>query len=283
MKKTIVRLDMYEYADKVNFLEGLLGVDVIPMFNEKIREFVKSSLAAVDKAQDEYVIALAQKGDSADLAFDDANLAHKFAEAFHKATQSHNEEKIPSAQLWYRIGAATGDVALDKQEIFTGKVRAIACRLEEKAKPGEFLVDLNTYNLLLPEIQPKYDPEETVAGKRAEQYIARRCKMINPNLIPNLIKPEPKDQTLVLDHTQRKEFQDALISAFLNEKQLKIMLDSKLGVSLNQVAGGDNYTEIVFELIAQFNSQGRSRDLIFAAYETNPGNPALKRFVEKFK
>ncbi|KYC36508.1 hypothetical protein WA1_43240 [Scytonema hofmannii PCC 7110] len=91
----------------------------------------------------------------------------------------------------------------------------------------------------------------------------------------------PPTMTLTLDNEQRRKLRDALISAFPSEAELERMLDDKLGIPLNTIADGKNYTELIFNLIKWFNSQGQSQDLVQAAYAANSGNPELKEFIRE--
>ena len=207
MKKTIVELDLVGYGNLVKILEENLDAKIVPYLNEQIQEFVNAGLIAVGKTREEVVMA--NNGDNAVIVFDDANHAHTFAEAVHQATQLHNNNKTePSAKRWFRIGAATGELAQEGNSKLTGYVIVRAYRLEADAKPGEFLVDLDTYDAFLPELQQKYGSKETVSGKYNESFSARRCKMIDSALTTTATEAtvigvldlfdqlEPRDQIL---------------------------------------------------------------------------------------
>jgi len=112
---------------------------------------------------------------------------------------------MASARRWFRIGAATGEISVRNKRskpTVAGITIANAVRLEAAAKPGEFLVDTATFQALPPSLQRKYGREETVQGKRKEQFQAHRCVMLKgapaPELPPNPASasvPRPKAPT----------------------------------------------------------------------------------------
>ncbi|MEC4819709.1 MAG: effector-associated domain EAD1-containing protein [Scytonema sp. PMC 1069.18] len=92
---------------------------------------------------------------------------------------------------------------------------------------------------------------------------------------------QPLYQVMTLNNEQRKKLRDALISAFPSEADLEIMLEDELEIKLNTIASGGNYTAIVFNIVNWFKSQGRTQDLVQAAYKVNSGNPKLKEFIRE--
>jgi class 3 adenylate cyclase len=178
--KTVVELDLVGYSHISRALEENLGTEVVARFNDQIQDFVDVGLAATMAKREQVVMATT--GDGAILAFYDPADAHRFALAVHNATQTHNAERTAaSAQRWFRIGAATGDLFQrpwnGKQEI-AGMVIVKAVRLESAAQPGELVVDAATFNCFPPEYQVAYGPEECLPGKRDETFAARRCRVV---------------------------------------------------------------------------------------------------------
>jgi len=179
--KTVVELDLVGYSDISHTLEENLGAEVVARFNEQIQSFVDKGLAATNTTREKVVKATT--GDGAILAFDDPADAHRFAFAAHTATKAHNAGlNLPSAQRWFRIGVATGDLfersSNGKQEI-AGMVIVRAVRLESAAQPGELVIDAATFNLLAPEYQSAYGAEESVPGKKHDKpFAVRRCKVV---------------------------------------------------------------------------------------------------------
>ncbi|KST64922.1 toll/interleukin-1 receptor domain-containing protein [Mastigocoleus testarum] len=86
-----------------------------------------------------------------------------------------------------------------------------------------------------------------------------------------------------LDGKTRKQFHDALLSAFPSEADLEQMVNFELDENLNYIATGGNYSEVVFKLIKWAQAQGRIEELLTAARSANPGNPKLKSFDEQMR
>ncbi len=78
---------------------------------------------------------------------------------------------------------------------------------------------------------------------------------------------------------QLDDLKDALISAYPTEPKLKRLLRTELEVRLNTIAGGENYTDVVYSLIEHFESETQLPELITAAQRGNPRNAKLKAFV----
>jgi hypothetical protein len=83
---------------------------------------------------------------------------------------------------------------------------------------------------------------------------------------------------------QQEQLAEALFTAFPTQIELSMMLDFKLGVSVQRFASpNDDLLAVIFKLIRWAQSQGRLEELIIKARERNPGNPQLNAFVESFK
>jgi hypothetical protein len=105
-KKTVVEMDLVGYSDISRLVEENVGVEVVATVNQRIQQFVDGGLIAIGNKRDG--IVLANTGDGAILAFDEAADAHNFAVAVHEATKQHNAGlSIRSAERWFRIGAST--------------------------------------------------------------------------------------------------------------------------------------------------------------------------------
>jgi len=76
-----------------------------------------------------------------------------------------------------------------------------------------------------------------------------------------------------------KILREALLDAF-NKQKLKMMLLDELNERLDQIVGGENDEDIVFNLIEWAEKKGRLPELIQGAFNSNPGNPKLQKFVE---
>ncbi|MUG96317.1 hypothetical protein F7734_29850 [Scytonema sp. UIC 10036] len=84
-----------------------------------------------------------------------------------------------------------------------------------------------------------------------------------------------------LSGQHKEKLRDTLINAFPTKASLEQLLSFSLNKNLEEIAGGNNLQEIVFNLIKVAEAQGWIKDLIFAARETNPGNLLLKTIAEE--
>ena len=162
-------------------LEENLDARVVALFNQHIQDFVNDGLKEIQAKRDEVVMATT--GDGAILAFHNPSDAHYFATAVLGATQMHNAKRNePSAQRWFRIGIATGDLYQRPRpgggQDIAGVVIANAVRLETAASPGQIVADAATFGALPVALQGLYGAEEIVRGKRDEQLSARRYTVV---------------------------------------------------------------------------------------------------------
>jgi len=180
MKKTVVELDLKGYSDVARELEEHFSAEIVLMFNEQIQTFVTDALRVAGILPKDAIMATT--GDGAILIFEAPLVAHMFAEAVHLATRVHNRDKtVSSAQRWFRIGIATGDVVIKKsgsKKNMAGSAIARAVRLEAAAGVGEILADVESYSGFSREQQACYGQEEMVAGKRDEEFRVRRFRVM---------------------------------------------------------------------------------------------------------
>jgi len=180
--KTIVELDLIGYSDKARELQENLGAEVVMQLNEQIQALVDAGLDAAGVPRNQAL--LADTGDGGMLLFDEAAAAHRFAQAAHRACEAHNQDTtLASAQRWFRIGIATGEVAM-KVEAGTRKVAGIdlsnVVRLETAGTAGHILIDADTYDALPGEFQSDYVGPEEITGKRNERFQVYRCIVTGP-------------------------------------------------------------------------------------------------------
>lgn len=175
MIKTIVELDLKGYSDIAREIEEHFTAEVVLHFNAQIQSFISDALKRTGVEEE---AIMATTGDGAILAFDAPSLAHDFAVAVHQATRLHNHTRtLPQTQRHFRIGIATGDLALKEVEgkrQMAGSVIARAVRLEAGGKVGEIVVDTATYAALTVDQQACFEAEEQIPGKRDEVFPARR-------------------------------------------------------------------------------------------------------------
>jgi class 3 adenylate cyclase len=201
--KTVLEIDLYSYNDIATFIEENLDVAAVKAFEDQIQQLVDYGLKALNLRRDDVVLGTA--GDNAVLIFDDPNTMHRFAEAVHQATVTHNLSKtVELAKRWFRMGAATGVVEIDpSKRRIVGITTARAVRLEAASGKGQLVVDLATFDALQEDLRRVYGAEEIIEGKREERYKARRCTLINvPDVLP--VETEGERQTAEPAHQNRQ-------------------------------------------------------------------------------
>jgi hypothetical protein len=87
--------------------------------------------------------------------------------------------------------------------------------------------------------------------------------------------------TFELDGSQRRQFSEALRSAF-TLAHLGIMLDQRLDKRLEDIALGDDLEEIAYKVIRRATMEGWLLDLLLAARESRPRNAQLLAFAQQF-
>ncbi len=87
---------------------------------------------------------------------------------------------------------------------------------------------------------------------------------------------------MALTGSQVKTFQDALLKAF-DLSSLQQMVRIGLDENLASIAGGANLQEVTFNLIQWAERNGRVDDLLAAARQANPSNPALSAFAAGYR
>ncbi len=180
-RKTILELDLKDYSGVARDLEDHLSVTEVMKLNDQIQGFVDVALQASALSKD---VIVATTGDGAILMFDSASQGHVVAEAVHFACRLHNHERKTSASArWFRMGMATGEVAVktdNGHRKIAGRVIARSVRLESASRVGEIIVDVETYGRLSASQQACYGPEELIKGKRDEIFRARRYVVVTP-------------------------------------------------------------------------------------------------------
>ncbi len=78
------------------------------------------------------------------------------------------------------------------------------------------------------------------------------------------------------------QLQQALLSAFPSPASLAQMVRVRFDLNLAAVAGGNNHTEVMFNLITWAESEGKVEALLQRASQENPGNEELKAFVAHY-
>lgn len=178
LRKTVAVVDMAGYSDIARLLEQNISAASVSELNRQIQAFITRSLERLSASQP--YVTVARTGDGIILLFDSADAAHTFAANVHRFAKEHNERRTEStAQRWFRVGVATGDVSTtanaESSREHAGITIADAVRLEAAAEAGEILMDAASYADLSQDFRRLYGPEEIVRGKREESFRARRC------------------------------------------------------------------------------------------------------------
>jgi class 3 adenylate cyclase len=201
--KTVVELDLVGYSDIARAFDENFGAALVAAFNKQIQGFVDKGLAAVNVERRDAVMATT--GDGAIVAFNRPEDAYRFAVGVHEATRDHNANKsVASAQRWFRIGIATGDLDEHEREgvrEIAGIVIANAVRLETSARPGQIVLDDATFAALGSDLPGRAGDEEKIPGKRQEVFVGHRVTVI-PYSVAVLLKltsPTVVDQIPILE------------------------------------------------------------------------------------
>ena len=86
-----------------------------------------------------------------------------------------------------------------------------------------------------------------------------------------------------LKGSERERLGEAIISAYPSKPDLEMMVSYQLDKNLDAIAGGNNLTQVVFNLIKWAESRGKLENLIEAASKENPGNRDLREFQESIE
>src|SRR4051794_6082691 len=85
----------------------------------------------------------------------------------------------------------------------------------------------------------------------------------------------------LLSGEERLDLQNALLGAYVTAAELQRMVQFGLNESLDEIAGGENLTAIVFNLIRWAESKDRVEELIATASDQNNSNLQLRIFAEE--
>jgi HEAT repeat protein len=142
----------HEYLKKIALKE----------IEDEISSLLKRSLFEIKIDSEKAIIT--KTGDGAILLFNSAVDAHKFAIALHLISKQNNESRSRNLKnRWFQIGASSGWLYRERREgkscDISGHNIAKAIYLRNAAKPGEVLVDLETYNKFYSTYQVLYKEE----------------------------------------------------------------------------------------------------------------------------
>jgi class 3 adenylate cyclase len=177
-EKTVLEVDVVEYTRGAINMQENIGLPGLKMYEDQNREFINYGLKRLGLDRDEVV--LGEAGDNAIIVLDDVEVAHTLAQLIHQATNEYNQSRsIESAKRYFRMGAATGDLLIEKSERrIIGTVITRAVRLETAAEKGQLVIDVRTFQKLSPELQRSYSGEQVIKSKNGEYYRAHRCDFL---------------------------------------------------------------------------------------------------------
>jgi class 3 adenylate cyclase len=178
IEKTVLEVDLVEYSRGAVNMQENIGLSGLKMYEDQNREFINSGLKRLGLDRNEVV--LGEAGDNAIIILDDVEVAHALAQLIHQATDEYNQSKsIESAKRYFRMGAATGELLIEKSERrIIGTVITRAVRLETAAEKGQLVIDVRTFQKLSPELHTYYSREQVIKSKNGEHYEAHRCNFI---------------------------------------------------------------------------------------------------------
>jgi vWA-MoxR associated protein C-terminal domain/vWA-MoxR associated protein middle region (VMAP-M) 1/Effector-associated domain 1 len=85
-----------------------------------------------------------------------------------------------------------------------------------------------------------------------------------------------------LSGNEQEKLIKAIVSAYPNKNDLEMMVRFQLEENLDAIAGGENVTDIVFNLLTRWAiPRGKLEKFIQACYHRNPNNPDLNEFYQK--
>lgn len=79
------------------------------------------------------------------------------------------------------------------------------------------------------------------------------------------------------------DINQALSSAFPSKSKLQMMVQFQFSKNLDDIALGEDLSEIIYKLVQYFHEQNKLKKLIDKALKANDGNAGLKEVVKKFR
>jgi Tfp pilus assembly protein PilF/class 3 adenylate cyclase len=180
LRRTVAVVDMVAYSRIASILEENISASTVADLNRQIQGIMSRALDAFEASGTHTVVS--KPGDGIILLFEQPDDAHWFAWNVHLLAKEHNDQRNEStAERWFRAGIATGDVIATPSgsglNEYAGMTIAKAVRLEAAADQGGILIDKSSFEGLSDRSKCLYAQEETVKGKRDEQFRARRCQV----------------------------------------------------------------------------------------------------------
>jgi class 3 adenylate cyclase len=146
---TVAFIDQVGYTKLAMSLEKEWGAKGIGELNGEIQAQIDAAIAFVGLSRVDCVVGTT--GDGALLRFECADDAVVAAAALHTSSAMKASQEALSDRDWlFRVGIGTGEVAIDTDATegngLAGTAIIRAARLEQFAKPGGTLIDVETWN-----------------------------------------------------------------------------------------------------------------------------------------
>lgn len=230
--QTAVMVDLVGYSDTARMLEETLGAAAVAALNRDIQRLIDRALAGAGGSRAANLVMTT--GDGAFLRFDAADPALAFAAALQDAARADNADRTdPAALRIFRIGVATGEIAIDldadRGPALAGMAIVRAARLESRSPPGGALIDPASWNAAAPGLRAAYCGPEQVAGKRDETFAAYSSLWTGAG--PGAAAPRRPAPA-----TPRAALLDDILNLFarLRRREQYELLEIRLGIALDR-------------------------------------------------
>lgn len=180
-RSTFVFTDFKGFTDRVRLLEQTAGPRAAAEMKRTVAGYVEQALAVVAGGSPPAAYRLIDTaGDGFFLLFETADGAYRFAAALQEITAARNEHIAdPSAEHWFRTGAATGDVAWDGDKP-VGNVVNVCARHQAACTGGDLVIDEATLQALPREARAAFGPPESFCDKNGTVHVVRRTGFGRP-------------------------------------------------------------------------------------------------------
>jgi hypothetical protein len=123
-----------------------------------------------------------------------------------------------------------------------------------------------------------------LSGELFRDWAAERCQTLMPPLAirPTLKANLERSSMRRLRGPEHQKFTNALIDAFETRARLTRMVRYRLSLPLAAISEAEELEQVAFSLIGRAEAEGWTDQLLAAARESNPGNPALLEFAQTF-
>jgi chromosome segregation ATPase len=154
---------------------------------------------------------------------------------------------------------------------------------EQYATLDEKIMRLRTAYTLENDVATRFKLEKQIEeGNQDLEKLEQEIDELQKKVSSYSTQPGSNPSAHRLSGEQVQDLQNALLSAFPSKEDLAQMVRIQLNQNLAAIAGGQDLSAIVFNLITWAESSGRMQELIAKAGKSNPGNPQLNSFIEGF-